>query len=173
MAYIPTAPKCIALTSVLMLAGTLAACTGYSNGPHEVRNETPSVTYTYRNDQELAQASQRAATYCAQYQSYERTYRITSNNADGSKSVVFECVKAPAPAPVAVVPATPMVAVVPAPATVAVAPMPMAYTYRTDQELLDASRNAEAYCMRSGMVTTSTIVTNANGTKTASFQCTR
>jgi hypothetical protein len=49
----------------------------------------------------------------------------------------------------------------------------MAYTYRTDQELLDASRNGEAYCMRSGMVTTSTIVTNANGTKTASFQCTR
>ncbi len=159
--------KWVVRSAVLLCAGTLAACTGYSNGPREVRSETPSVTYTYRNDQELAQASQRAATYCAQYQSYERTYRITSNNADGSKSVVFECVKAPAPAPVAVVPATPMVAVVPAPVT------PMAYTYRTDQELLDASRNAEAYCMRSGMVTTSTIVTNANGTKTASFQCTR
>jgi hypothetical protein len=158
------APKWLALTSALMLAGTLAACTGYSNGPHQVRTETPSVTYTYRSDQELAQASQSAATYCSQYQSYERTYRITSNNTDGSKTVVFECVKAPPPAPVAMAP----VPVMPAPV-----PTPMAYTYRTDQELLDASRSAEAYCMRSGMVTTSTIVTNANGTKTASFQCTR
>lgn len=159
--------KWVVRSALLLCAGTLGACTGYSNGPRQVRTETPSVTYTYRNDQELAQASQSAATYCSQYQSYERTYRITSNNADGSKTVVFDCVKASGAAPAAVVQTAP-VAVVPAPA-----PTPMAYTYRTDQELLDASRNAEAYCMRSGMVTTSTIVTNANGTKTASFQCTR
>jgi hypothetical protein len=151
-------------STLLLCAGTLGGCTGYSNGPHQVRTETPSVTYTYRNDQELAQASQSAATYCSQYQSYERTYRITSNNADGSQTVVFECAKPSSPGPVAVTPV---------PAMPAPVPTPMSYTYRTDQELLDASRNAEAYCMRSGMVTTSTIVTNANGTKTVSFQCTR
>ena len=164
MAKALMASKWVVRSTLLLSVGALAACTGYSNGPRQVRTETPSVTHTYRTDQELAQASQSAATYCSQYQSYERTYRITNNNTDGSKTVVFECVKAPPPGPVAMAP----VPVMPAPV-----PMPMAYTYRTDQELLDASRNAEAYCMRSGMVTTSTIVTNANGTKTASFQCTR
>jgi hypothetical protein len=47
----------------------------------------------------------------------------------------------------------------------------MTYTYRTDQELLDASRNAEAYCMRYATLMTSTIVSNPNGTKTVTFQC--
>jgi hypothetical protein len=96
--------KWIVRSALLLCAGTLGACTGYSNGPRQVRTETPSVTYTYRTDQELAQASQNAAAYCSQYQSYERTYRITSNNADGSKTVVFDCVKAPPPGQAAAAP---------------------------------------------------------------------
>jgi len=146
----------VALATVA--AGTLAACAG-SPGPRQVRAENPSITYTYRTDQDLVQASQNAANYCAQYQSVQRTSRIT-NNPDGTNTVIFDCVKmtttvaAPVPTPVPV-PATPG----------------MTYTYRTDQELLDASRNAEAYCMRYGTPMTSSIMTNPNGTKTVTFQC--
>jgi len=42
---------------------------------------------------------------------------------------------------------------VPTTAPVAAAPQfnpNVAYSYRTDQELLDASRNAQAYCMNNG-----------------------
>jgi hypothetical protein len=147
-------------TAVMLLvaaAGTLTACVG-SGGPRQVRAENPNVTYTYRTDQDLVQASQKAAAYCAQYQSVQRTARI-SNNADGTNTVVFDCVKTTAAG-------TPAPTAVPAPVTPG-----MTYTYRTDQELLDASRNAEAYCMRYGAPMTSSIITNPNGTKTVTFQC--
>jgi hypothetical protein len=149
-------PMMFALVAVA--TGTLAACAG-SQGPRQVRAENPTVTYTYKTDQELVQASQSAAAYCAQYQSVQRTARIT-NNADGTNTVVFDCLKT--------------TATVPAPGPVVAAPPVnpgMTYTYRTDQELLDASRNAEAYCMRYGTPMTSTMVTNPNGTKTVTFQC--
>jgi hypothetical protein len=145
------------LVTLAVAAGTLSACVA-SRGPQQVRAENPNVTYTYRTDQDLVQASQNAAAYCAQYQSVQRTARI-SNNADGTNTVVFDCVKTAAVA-------TPVPAPVPAPVNPG-----MTYTYRTDQELLDASRNAEAYCMRYGTPMNSSIVTNPNGTKTVTFQC--
>lgn len=153
------ASKTALLTLGVVAAGTLAACAG-SPGPRQVRAENPSITYTYRTDQDLVQASQNAANYCAQYQSVQRTSRIT-NNADGTNTVIFDCVK--------------MATTVSAPAVVTPVPVPatpgMTYTYRTDQELLDASRNAESYCMRYGTPMTSSIMTNPNGTKTVTFQC--
>lgn len=139
-----------------LAASALAACAA-SSGPQQVRAENPSITYTYRTDQDLLQASQKAASYCAQYQSVERTSRIT-NNSDGTNTVIFDCLKTTtmtAPAPVPAAPVNPG----------------MTYTYRTDQELLDASRNAEAYCMRYGSPMNSNIATNPNGTKTVTFQC--
>jgi putative hemolysin len=139
-------------------AGTLAACA--SPGPRQVKVDNPSVTYTYRTDNDLLKASQQAATYCNQYGNVERTSRIT-NNGDGSNTVVFDCVKTTTSAAVVAVPT-------PVPAPMAT---PMAYTYRTDQELLDASRNAEAYCLRAGGPISSTIVNNPNGTKTVTFTC--
>jgi hypothetical protein len=142
----------------VLAAGTLAACS--SPGPRQVKVDNPSVTYTYRTDNDLLKASQQASAYCSQYGSVERTSRIT-NNGDGSNTVIFDCVRT-----------TTSAAIVPTPAPVP-APMgtPMSYTYRTDQELLDASRNAEAYCMRYNGSLSSNIVTNANGTKTVAFSC--
>jgi hypothetical protein len=50
----------------------------------------------------------------------------------------------------------------------------LTYTYRNDQELLEASRSAQNYCANSGsQQVISNIVTNANGTKTVTFQCSR
>jgi hypothetical protein len=117
-----------------------------------VQSSNPSVTYNYRTDQELLQANQNATTYCSQYQTAPRTANIT-NNPDGSKAVVFECVRTTFPAPP---PTTPT----------------QSYTYQTDQELVQASQTAGAYCLKYGsQPMTSSIVTNPNGTKTVTFQC--
>jgi hypothetical protein len=67
--------------------------------------------------------------------------------------VVFECVRTTLPAPP---PTTPS----------------QSYTYRTDQELVQASQTAGAYCLQYGsQPMTSSIVANPNGTKTVTFQC--
>ena len=48
----------------------------------------------------------------------------------------------------------------------------LTYTYRTDRELMDVSRNAQAYCLNSGASqVVSSVVSNGNGTKTVTFQC--
>jgi hypothetical protein len=117
-----------------------------------VQSSNPSVTYNYRTDQELIEANQRATTYCSQYQTAPRTANVT-NNPDGSKAVLFECVRTTLPAPA---PPTPS----------------QSYTYRTDQELLQVSQTAGAYCRTYGsQPMTSNIVTNPDGTKTVTFQC--
>ena len=139
----------------LVLAGlVVASCAPQYSSPEQVQASNPSVTYKYRSDQELIQANQNAVTFCNRYQSFPQTVNI-ANDPDGSRVVVFECV----------------------PASQAATTPPqsnpnLTYNYRTDQELLDASRNAQIYCMNSGSQRmTSNIVVNANGTKTVTFQC--
>ena len=141
-------------------AGLLASCAPANRAPEAVSTTNPSVTYKYRGDQELLRANQQAAVYCNQYASTPRTVNIT-NNSDGTNTVIFDCMKV---APMAVV--TPMPPMAPSnPA--------LTYTYRSDRDLLDTSRRADAYCMQYGqrMVTTSSIVTNADGTRTITYQC--
>jgi hypothetical protein len=119
------------------------------------------VTYKYRGDQELLRANQQAAAFCNQYGTTPRTVNLT-NNTDGTNTVIFECVKVGAPTTV-MAPAAPLPPTNPA----------LTYTYRTERELLDSTRRADAYCMQYGqrMVATSSIVTNADGSRTVSFQC--
>jgi len=132
----------------------LAACTPQSSAPMQVQATNPSVTYKYNTDSELVQANQSASMFCNRYQSVPQTVRF-GNEANGGRSVVFDCV-----------PAGPMVP------QVAQANQNLSYTYRTDQELLDGSRNAQLYCSNSGQQqTVSNIGMNANGTKTATFRC--
>ena len=135
-----------------LAAGVVASCGPFPSSQQPVQSSNPSVTYNYRSDQELVQANQNATTYCAQYQTAPRTANITDNS-DGSKAVRFECVPTSAPVPP---PASPS----------------LSYSYRTDQELVQASQTAGAYCQKYGsQPMTSTIVTNPNGTKTVTFQC--
>jgi hypothetical protein len=137
------------------LAGLMmASCMPQYSSPQQVQSSNPTVTYKYRSDQELAQANQNAATFCNRYQSVPRTANF-GNDPDGSRVVVFECVQTSPPT----------------------ASQPqfnpnLTYSYRTDQELLDASRNAQIYCANNGsQQMISNIVTNANGTKTITFRC--
>jgi len=136
----------------LFAAGALAACATFSSSQQPVQSSNPSVTYNYRTDQELLQANQNATAFCNPYQTTPRTSSITTN-ADGSKAVRFECVRTTLPAP-------------------APTPPTQSYTYRTDQELVQASQTASASCPKSSsQPIASSIVTNSDGTKTVTFQC--
>ena len=143
-----------AWTVPLLAAGAIAACSSGSlpTSQQPVQASNPSVTYNYRTDDELLQANRNAMAYCNQYQTVPRTGNIT-NNSDGSKAVVFECVRTALPAPA---PAAPS----------------QSYTYRTDQELVQASQTAGAYCQKYGsQPMTSTMVANPDGSRTVTFQC--
>lgn len=136
----------------LLAAGVVASCGPLPTSQQPVQSSNPSVTYNFRSDQELLHANQNATTYCAQYQTAPRTANITDNS-DGSKAVRFECVPTSLPVPP---PANPS----------------LSYSYRTDQELVQASQTAGAYCLKYGsQPMTSSIVSNPNGTKTVTFQC--
>jgi len=145
------------ITGAAVLAAALAACAPvYSNGPEQVSSTNPSVTYNYQADHELLEATQKAATYCSQYQSTVAKSGPITGNGDGTYSVSFECVPvAPGRA----------VAVAPPPAR------PMTYTYYNAQELLRASDQAELNCMKIGKQSSATITTNPDGSKTATFHC--
>jgi hypothetical protein len=80
------------------------------------------------------------------------TATLTSN-ADFSKTAVFECGRTAVPAPAPVNPN-------------------LSYTYRTDQELVQASQTASTYCLRYGsQPMSSSMMANSDGTRTATFQC--
>ncbi len=149
---IATCRRLRGLSIALLAAGTVAACTQLPSSQQPVQASNPTVTYNYRTDQELLRASQNATTHCGQYQAAPRAATL-SNNADGSKTAVFECVRTSAPAPAPVNPN-------------------LSYTYRTDQELVQASQTASAYCSRYGsQPMTSSMAANTDGTRTATFQC--
>ena len=143
-------------TAPLLAAGALVSCSGpLPSSQQPVQASNPSVTYNYRTDEELLQANRNATVYCNQYQTVPRTGNIMSNS-DGSKAVVFECVRTALPAP----PPSPP------------SPPSLSYTYRTDQELVQASQTAGAHCARYGsQPMTSLMATNPDGTRTVTFQC--
>jgi hypothetical protein len=137
----------------------LAACSSPSSPPRQVESETPSVTYKYRGDDELLAANEKAVTFCNQYHSVPRTQDI-KDASGGEKMVTFDCV---ATAPAVSTTTTTL------PSTTG---NNLTYTYRTDQELLDASRSADLYCVNQGARrTTATIITNTDGSRTVTFQC--
>lgn len=149
------------LSVALLTAGAVAACSQVPTSPQAVQATNPTVTYNYRTDQELVNANQNATTFCSQYQTTPRTANVTSNS-DGSKTVLFECVRTTASVPS------------PAPTPVPVNPNVLSYSYRTDQELVQASQTASAYCAQNGgMPMTSRVSTNVDGSKTVTFQCAR
>lgn len=143
---------------ITIAAGLMvASCAPQYSSPQQVQSTVPSnptVTYKYMGDQDLVQANQNAAVFCNQYQSIPRT-KTFSTEQNGGKLVVFECLHT-TQAPV----------------------LPPQYnpnlgsTYMTDQELVDASRNAQIYCMNNGsQQVISNVTTNLNGSKTVSFRC--
>ncbi len=146
-----------AQAAVLAGVAVASSCVA-SHSLQQVRTSNPSVTYAYSGDQELLQAEQNAVTFCSQYNSTPQPARITTNPNGGSNNVVFEC------GPNLPAGTLPQQTLSPN----------LTYTYRTDQELLEASRTAEAYCASNGSQrVVSNITANTDGSKTVIFQCTR
>jgi len=161
------------LTATLLVTGALAACDSstYSlNVPNFMSDSAPPsppqqvgapklrVTYNYRGDEESMHASEKAAAFCGQYQSQARMVHST-DEFDGTTTAEFECT--PGSAALAAAPPPPM-------------PMPgMAYSYRNDQELVNATRNAQSRCPPSDFPMTSSIAIDGNGNRTVTFQCGR
>jgi hypothetical protein len=148
---------------VVLAALAVASCTSASSRTsasshslQQVEATNPTVTYEYVGDTELLEAQQKAVTFCSQYQSTPRPARITSGSDGGSNNVVFECdPNLPTTAPPVVTGSD------------------LAYSYRNDQELLAAWRNAETYCAGTGrQEAVPDIHTNPDGSKTVVFRCT-
>jgi len=157
------------LAMVLPVAGCLliAGCTAASSPPRQIASEAPHVTYTYKGDRELVAANDRAVTYCSQYHAVPQT-RTVDDTQNGNKEVTFDCV-ASVPTTVGATPST-MVPSATVPSTTAESDLNS--PYQTDQELLEASRRADAYCINSGSQRAAPVlVTNLDGTKTVNFQC--
>jgi hypothetical protein len=152
------------IAAVLATVALVSACVAPQHSLQQVSAESPSVTYAYSGDDELLQASQNAAAFCRQYTSTPEPARITTTSS-GAKSAVFVC--NPNPAPV----------VVPQQAVVVPQPMPagnLTYSYQSDEELLAASRTADAYCANTGLHgVVSSITPNTDGSKIVTFQCAR
>lgn len=140
-------------TTVLSAALLMTACSSTSrNSPKQVAENNPTVTYEYKNDEDLIEANQLSATYCAKYGSVPIVSKFDTDRR-GDKTVNFECV----------------------PKTPQTYPLPvnnLTYTYRTDQELMSAARNAQIYCANNGnRQAFSNITTNPDGSRTVVFQC--
>ncbi len=151
--------KLTTATSAALAALMLSSCaTSSRSSPQQVEMSNPTVTYKYRSDDELIQANQRAIVFCQDRQALPQPQNF-SRDPDGGNIVVFECV-----------PASSLSSSVPAQQSGS----DLRYTYRTDQELLDLSRNAQIYCLNSGAPEMeSNIVSNSNGSKTVTFHCSR
>lgn len=141
-----------------MAALMMASCVSTRHSsPQQVAASNPTVTYKYRDDNELIAANQRAINFCTQYQALPQAQTF-ARDTDGRNIVVFECVPA-ASLPVVQIQLREPNA-------------DLRYDYRTDQELLDLSRNAQVYCLNNGAPEMeSNIEVNSNGSKTVTFRC--
>jgi hypothetical protein len=120
----------------------------------QVHAATPRVSFNYRGDQEAPGANRKAAAYCAQYQSNAHLLHAY-DEIDGTTTAEFEC----APAGAAMAPA--------------LTPPTESYSFRSDRELMDLSRNAQTRCAAAAMPMSSTVATDSSGNRTVTFQCGR
>lgn len=147
----------IRAAAALALAVGAGACVAPMPPPQQTDATEPKVAYSYSTDQDLIEVTRKAETYCSKYATWPRNSGITQNP-DGTKSVQFTCDR-------------PIAAVAPPPRPV---PPTVSYSYRTDQELIEASRSAQTYCQQFGSNARSGHVNrNADGTKTVAFDCYR
>jgi hypothetical protein len=143
----------IGVTAMAAAVMTASCASTLSSSPRQVAANNPTVTYQYRNDDELIQANQRAISFCEPYQTLPQAQHF-SVDSDHQKFVVFECGASIQAAPVRQPDSE------------------LRYDYRTDQELLDVSRNAQVQCRNSGRPDmSSTVVVNSDGSRSVTFHC--
>jgi hypothetical protein len=131
------------------------SCAPFQSAPQQTQASNPTVSYKYHSDDELIQTNQLAATYCDRYENTNARPLSFKTDRDDERVVAYECVPTSLRA-----------------RDQSSSNSNLTYTYRTDQELLDVSQDAQAYCINAGSSqVASRIVSNGNGTKTVTFQC--
>lgn len=155
MATIHNMKRLIFLSAAAALSLAIVSCAP-SHKLKQVETTNPIVTYEYRGDNELLQAQQKATEFCSQYGRGVNAGKISGGSSNGLQLVSFECSSELASG---------------------IAPgqsydSNLTYSYRTDQNLLDASQKAEAYCFeRNADLGVSDIRNNSDGSKTIVFRC--
>ena len=142
--------------AIALATAAVASCTSSSSDSvQQVRASNPSVTYEYAGVEDLLQAQQNAVVFCSQYQAAPQPARITSGSNGASNTDVFDCDPN-----------------LPTTAPPVASGSDLAYNYQSDQELLEASRNAHTYCTDNGwQQAVANLRTNTDGSRTVVFQC--
>lgn len=144
-----------AVTACALLGTIVAACETPYTPPKQVDATNPTVTYRYRSDNQLMEANDRAAEYCAQYHAVPQSVDF-GQDPDGARYVVFECLSgAPVGGPRSRFDPN------------------LTYTVGSDRELMDATRDAQMYCRDTtgSSRVISSLSNGPGGTKTVRFQC--
>jgi hypothetical protein len=152
-ARFPQFKNAIIVTTAMIATVMTASCASTLSSPRQVAANNPTVTYQYRNDDELIQANERAIAFCEPYQTLPQAQHF-SEDSDHQKIVVFECVPSQHTA------------------RISQPDSELRYNYRSDQELLDVSRNAQVQCRNSGKPRmSSNVVVNSDGSRSVTFHC--
>lgn len=156
---------------VALAALLLGGCTSTQPRPRSEQLDSPPPygTYVFHNDQELADANQKADVYCQQFHATNHTATMYPTT-DGSQVLKFQCTDFQPTVPLlqATVPTPP-----PPPPDVLPPFNPgTRYTYNTDRQLAELTANARAYCTTNGgRQIVSKNYDNDDGSKTVAFQC--
>lgn len=149
-----------ACLAIVMIIGTTACGPVRDDRAEQVDSRAPSVSYDFNTDNGLLEANAKARAYCSQYAATPSMAGTIVDRNDGTRTVRFECISSSAvTAPMAV-------QAYPAPPAA-----PRGYLYRSDSELLAAIQSADSYCGQYGQNASTSIATNANGSRSLSFEC--
>ncbi len=153
-AHFPQFKNSMIGATAMVAAVMTASCASIpSSSPQQVAASNPTVTYQYRNDDELIQANQRAISFCEPYRTLPQAQHF-SEDSEHQKTVVFECISSAQTA------------------RVRQPDSELRYDYRSDQELLEVSRNAQVQCRESGRPEMSSdIVVHSDGSRSVTFHC--
>jgi hypothetical protein len=147
--------------TVLAAGAAIAGCATSSGRAEPVAANPPSVTYKYSDEQGLIDASLKAEAFCRDFNSWP-TAAGTHFARDGSGEVTFICDQDRAETLAGTRPRS-----LPSNPTVE-------YTYRDEQELIEATARAQRHCAAFGAEARSTTVrAGAGSTGRVEFECVR
>lgn len=124
----------------LFMVGTLGACAATLLATEETPPASPTISYSYLTDREMAAAIGKAEAFCAAHAARPRNSGNAPNE-DGTAIMEFTCDR-----PLAAT-AVPAPRSDPAPETIY-----YNYNYRNDRELFDATANARTYYRKIDML---------------------
>lgn len=146
--------------TALLVGAAVASCGTPAGRAVSVQETSPSVTYTFTDDQGLIDSTLQAEAYCREFNAWPTSTGVHTAP-DGSR-MTFVCDRARTAAHTGAQPP----------------PIPLnptvSYTYRHERGLIDATTQAQRHCAGFGaQAQMTTITTGADGSRTVVFECVR